>query len=136
MSSYLSFYIVPKDKDIKTLNLMSYSRNTHIYRYFSEVVNPVYIGMGDEPEYTELTVQKVDEVIEDMKEDINKYQRQISEYEKHAGGNTDIIEYILELKEELDILEQALHKVEFIRDIVYEASCSWNNYNKVLCNVD
>ena len=67
---------------------------------------------------------------------IDSVQEKISEYQKHAAGNADIIEYILELKEELDILEWSLHKVEFIRDIVYEASYSWNDYNKVLCNVD
>ena len=136
MSSYLSFYLVPKAEDSKPLNLICYSRNTHIYQYFEETIHPTYIGMGDEAQYTELNVQKVDEVLEAMKEGISRYQRQISEYEKHAGGNADIIEYILELKEELDILEWSLHKVEFIRDIVYEASCSWNDYNKILCNVD
>ena len=46
------------------------------------------------------------------------------------------IEAILEMKEDLDILEWALHQVEFIRDLVYEASCDWNEYNKILCNVD
>ena len=77
-----------------------------------------------------------EEVLEDMKNDIGKYQEKISEYQKHAAGNTEIIEYILEMKEDLDILEWALHQVEFIRNLVYEASCDWNEYNKILCNVD
>ena len=136
MSSYLSFYLVPKAKGSKPLNLICYSRSTHVYQYFEENVHPIYIGMGDEPQYTELTVQKVDRVLEDMKNNISKYQEKISEYQKHAAGNADIIEYILELKEELDILEWSLHKVEFIRDLVYEASCDWNEYDKILCNVD
>ena len=136
MSSYLTFYLVPKAEDSKPLDLISYSRNTHIYQYFDETLNVAYIGMGNETQYTELNTQKVDEVLEAMKEGISKYQRQISEYEKHAAGNTDIIEYILELKEELDILEWSLHKVEFIRDIVIEATHSYCDYNKVLCNVD
>lgn len=136
MSSYLTFYIVPKAEGSKPLSLICYSRSTHIYQYFYENVHPAYIGMGDEAQYTELTVQKVDEVLEDMKNDISKYQEKISEYQKHAAGNAEIIEYILEMKEDLDILEWALHKVEFIRDLVYEASCDWNEYNKILCNVD
>ena len=136
MSSYLTFYVVPKAEGSKPLALISYTRSSAIYRCFNETLNVAYIGMGDEPQYTELTVQKVDEVLEDMKNDISKYQEKISEYQKHAAGNTEIIEYILEMKEDLDILEWALHKVEFIRDLVYEASCDWNEYNKILCNVD
>ena len=111
MSSYLTFYVVPKAEGSKPLDLICYSRNTHIYQYFDEIIHPIYIGMGDEPQYTELTVQKVDKVLEDMKNDIGKYQEKISEYQKHAAGNTEIIEYILEMKEDLDILEWALHKV-------------------------
>lgn len=136
MSSYLTFYVVPKAEGSKPLDLICYSRNTHIYQYFDEIIHPAYIGIGDETQYTELTIQKVDKVLEDMKNDISKYQEKISEYQKHAAGNAEIIEYILEMKEDLDILEWALHKVEFIRDLVYEASCDWNEYNKILCNVD
>lgn len=136
MSSYLKFYIVPKEEGSKPLELICYSRNSYVYQYFNEVVNPVYIGIGDETHYTELTVKNVDDVLEDMKNDINKYQNKISEYQKHADGNSEIIEYILEMKEEIDFLEWALHKVEFIRDLVYEASCDWNEFNKILCNVD
>ena len=136
MSSYLTFYVVPKAEDSKPLSLICYSRSTHVYQYFYENVHPTYIGTGDKTQYTELTVQKIDEVLEDMKNDIGKYQEKISEYQKHAAGKAEIIEYILEMKEDLDILEWALHKVEFIRDLVYEASCDWNEYNKILCNVD
>ena len=136
MSSYLTFYVVPKAEGSKPLALVSYTRSSAIYRCFNETLNVVYIGMGDEPQYTELTVRKVDEVLEGMKNDISKYQEKISEYQKHAAGNTEIIEYNLEMKEDLDILEWALHKGEFIRDLVYEASCDWNEYNKILCNVD
>ena len=136
MSSYLTFYIVSKAEDSKPLNLICYSRGTYIYQYFYENIHPAYIGTGDETQYTELTVQKVDGVLENMKNDISKCQEKISEYQKHAAGNTEIIEYILEMKEDLDILKWALHKVEFIRDLVYEAGCDWNDYNKILCNVD
>ena len=136
MSSYLTFYVVPKAEGSKPLALVSYTRSSAIYRCFNETLNVAYIGMGDEPQYTELTINKVNEVIEDMKNDISKYQENISEYQKHAAGNAEIIEYILEMKEDLDILEWDLHKVEFIRDLVYEASCDWNEYNKILCNVD
>lgn len=136
MSSYLTFYVVPKAEGSKPLALVSYTRSSAIYRCFNETLNIAYIGIGDEPQYTELTVSKVNEVIEDMKDEIEGNKKRIAEYEKHAAGNTDIIEYIIELKEDTEILEYFLHKVEFIKDLVEEASNSWNEYNKILCNVD
>ena len=136
MSSYLTFYLVPKAKGSKPIGLISYCRSNDIYQYFSDNIHPAYIGNDEEDHYTELTVENVDRVLENMKNDISKYQEKISEYQKHAAGNTEIIDYILEMKEDLDILEEALHKVEFIRDLVYEASCDWNEYNKIFCNVD
>ena len=136
MSSYLTFYIVPKAEGSKPLALVSYTRSSAIYRCFNETLNVAYIGIGDEPQYTELTVNKVNEVIEDMKNEIDGNKKRIAEYEKHAAGNTDIIEYIIELKEDTEILEYFLHKAEFIKDLVVEASNSWNEYNKILCNVD
>jgi hypothetical protein len=136
MSSYLTFYVVPKAEGSKPLALVSYTRSSAIYRCFNETLNVAYIGMGDEPQYTELTISKVNEVIEDMKDEIEGDKKRVAEYEKHAAGNTDIIEYIIELKEDIEILEYFLHKVEFIKDLVEEASNSWNEYNKILCNVD
>lgn len=135
MSSYLTFYVVPKAEGSKPLALVSYTRSSAIYRCFDDILNIAYIGIGDEPQYTELTVSKVDLVIEDMKDEIEGNKKRIAEYEKHAAGNTDIIEYIIELKEDTEILEYFLHKAEFIKDLVVEASNGWNEYNKILCNV-
>ena len=136
MSSYLTFYVVPKAEGSKPLALVSYTRSSAIYRCFNETLNVAYIGIGDEPQYTELTVNKVNEVIKDMKDEIEGNKKRIAEYEKHAAGNTDIIEYIIELKEDTEILEYFLHKAEFIKDLVEKASNGWNEYNKILCNVD
>ena len=136
MSSYLTFYVVPKAEGSKPLALVSYTRSSAIYRCFNETLNVAYIGIGDEPQYTELTVNKVNEVIKDMKDEIEGNKKRIAEYEKHAAGNTDIIEYIIELKEDTEILEYFLHKAEYIKDLVEKASNSWNEYNKILCNVD
>lgn len=132
MSSYLTFYIKTKEEP---LHLVSYSRSTDIYQYFMENVHPVYIGT-DEIQYTELSIEKVDSVIQDMESDIDKYNKRIEEYEKHAGGNQEIIDTIIELKECSEDLEYWLHKVRFIKDLVEEASYSWTSYNKILCNVD
>lgn len=135
MSSYLTFYIVPKEENSKPISLISYSRNSEVYQYFNDVLHVTYIGI-EETQYTELNVSKVDEVISELKNDIDKAQKRVSEYEKHASGNAELIEDIISQKEWIEDLEYTLHKVEFIRDIVYESSCSWNSYNKVLCNID
>jgi hypothetical protein len=136
MSSYLTFYLVPKAEDSKPLDLISYSRNTNVYQYFDEVLHVAYIGNSDEKQYTELDTSKVDRVLEELKNDISKAQKRMAEYEKHANGNTEIIEEVISQKEYIEDLEWALHKVEFIRDIVVEATYSYCDYNKVLCNVD
>ena len=136
MSSYLTFYLLPKAEDSKPLDLISYSRSTGVYQYFNDNLNVAYIGNGEETQYTELTVDDVNLVIEDLKKDINKTKNKVLEYEKQAAGNSEIIEYIIELKEYIEDLEWALYKTEFIRDLVVEATYSYCDYNKVLCNVD
>ena len=137
MSSYLTFYLVPKAEGSKPLGLISYTRSSNVYQYFNDNLHVKYITNSEgETQYTELTTDMVDEVLDDLKNDISKAEKRILEYEKHASGNTEIIEYILEQKEYIEDLNWALYKIQFIRDLVYEASCSWNEYNKVLCNVD
>lgn len=135
MSSYLTFYIKTKEENSKPLRLISYSRNTDIYQYFCENVHPIYIGL-EEIQYSELSINDVELVIKDMENDIGKAEKRIEEYEKHANGNQEIIEEILNWKEYIEDLEYWLHKVRFIKDLVQEASYSWTSYDKILCNVD
>ena len=134
MSSYLTFYIVPKEENSKPIALISYSRNSEVYQYFNDVLHVAYIGI-EETQYTELTVSKVDEVISELNQDILKARKRVAEYDKHADGHAELIEDIISQKEWIENLECTLRKVEFIRDIVYESSCEWNSYNKVLCNI-
>lgn len=135
MSSYLTFYIVPKEENSKPLKLISYSRNTDIYRYFNETINPVYIGI-DEIQYTELTVSKIDMVLEEIKNDLEKAISRVSVYEKHVCGKADLIEDIISQNEYINELKVLVNNIEFIKKIVIETSYSWSDYNKVLCNID
>ena len=66
MSSYLTFYIVPKEEGSKPISLIGYSRSSEIYQYFNDSINPAYVGTGDKINYTELTVSHVDKVINDL----------------------------------------------------------------------
>lgn len=136
MSSYLTFYIVPKEEGSKPISLISYSRSNEIYQYFNDSLSISYAGNGDEINYTELTVSHVDKVIEDLKCDIDKSKTRLQEYEKHASGNLEIIEEILNQKDYLNDLEGTLYQIYCIRNIVEESTYDWNDYNKVLCNID
>lgn len=136
MSSYLTFYIVPKTEGAKPISLISYSRSSDIYQYFNENINPAFIGIEDEAKYTELTLEKVDIVLEDLNKSIDKTNNRILEYQKYAAGNMEIIHEILNDKEYLEELKYTLHKIEFIRDLVDESKYSCSGYSKVLCNID
>ena len=136
MSSYLTFYIKPKEEGSKPISLISYSRNSEIYQYFKDSINPAYIGNGDEMNYTELTVSDINKVIEYLKDNIDKAKARLYEYEKHASGNLEIIEEILNQKDYLNDLGITLYQIYFIQNIVEESTYSWNDYNKVLCNID
>ena len=134
MSSYLTFYLVPKAEDSKPLDLISYSRNNNVYNYFNENLNPAYIGIK-EIQYTELNISKIDLVLDDINSDINSINNRLLEYEKHANGNIEIIEEILNQKEYLKEVINAKNIVEFIKSLILESTYSWSNYNKVLCNI-
>ena len=136
MSSYLTFYIVPKEEGSKPIALLNYSRNNDIYQYFVDNVRVTFVGMEENPQYTELTEEKIDCVIHDLKSDISKAQKRVAEYEHHVDGNMDIIEEIISQKDYIDDLKYALSETEFIKQFVTEATHSWSDYNKVLCNVD
>lgn len=134
MSSYLTFYAKNKDNE-KPIPLISYSRNSEIYQQFQDSINPAYIGVNTDCEYTELTVTQVDSVIAAIKEDLRKAEVRLHEYEKHAGGNIDIIESIIDHREYIDELQTALNQTIFIRNMVTDASYSWKNH-VILCNID
>ena len=132
MSSYLTFYLVPKktrkkydyskddghtetEVELSTgipLALMSYSRNNEIYRAFSETLNPAYAGM--EEKYTELTTDGCKMVIEDLEmwEDSHSME-----------------DYLSEQKETLE-------SVKNICSLVHECTQGYNDFEKVLINVD
>lgn len=134
MSSYLKFYIVPKEENSKPISLISYSRNNDVYSYFNESLNPAYIGT-EETQYTELNISKIDLVLDYINLDINSINNRLLEYEKHANGNIEVIEEILNQKEYLKDIINAKNIVEFIKSLILESTYSWSDYNKVLCNI-
>lgn len=139
MSSYLSFYIVPKRKTQeepkKHIILAAYSRNTTIYQYFCKNVNPAFIGSGKEDHYTTLTLGKLTSVIQDFDNDISASKDRLVEYEKYAGKNPDYINEIIELKKYIQDLQYWRDKTSFIVDIVDDKDC-YEEIEEICCNVD
>lgn len=138
MSSYLSFYIVPKRKSQeepkKHILLLSFSRNSDIYRYFDENVRITWIGNNEETLYTILTMEDIHRVIEDISSDIDSSQRRLTEFEKYATQNTDYVNEIISLKEYISELQYAKHQTEFIGLILDEMEF-YKDIEEVCCNI-
>lgn len=138
MSSYLSIYIVPKrktkDEPKKYITLVSYSRNTDIYKYFDDVIRPAYAGIEDK--YTSLSKNSVSMVLSSFKEEIDSAKRRLAEYEKYAINNSDYINEIIELKEYIEGLQYWKDKTSFIQDLIDDISYHDNGIEEVCCNID
>lgn len=157
MSSYLTFYLVPKkskksynyDKDeghteveveLSTgtpLALMSYSRSSDVYRAFNETLNPAYAGMEDK--YTELTVDGCNSVISDLEDEMNTTQKRLKiNYKmlKESGYCSELWEDIQTMEGYVSEQEETIKIVKNIRNIVYECTNGYNDFEKVVINVD
>ena len=157
MSSYLSFYLVPKkskkkydfDKDdghteieIKLsegepLLLMSFSRSSEIYQAYNETLNPAYCGM--EEKYTELTYEDSKSVIREFEAELEKTEERLKvDYKmlKEAGYSSELWGEIQSFEEYVNDQRKSLEKLKSISNIVYEVCEGYNDFEKVLINVD
>lgn len=138
MSSYLSFYIVPKRKSQeepkKHILLLSFSRNSDIYKYFDENIRITWIGNNKETLYTTLTMEDIHRVIEDISSDMDSSQRRLVEFEKYASKNSDYINEIISLKEYISELQYAKHQTEFIALLLEEMEF-YEEIEEVCCNI-
>lgn len=154
MSSYLTFYLVPKktrvickegkEEEVKVsegipLPLIMYTRSSNIYQLFYEEIHPVYAGL--EEKYTTLTIEK-------MKDLLNTYRREIAEDEEHyrnkvqvireLGGNLEAVN-INELIEDSNLIKEkkeTLSELEFISSLVHDVEFGYTGFEKVLINID
>lgn len=132
MSSYLSFYLVPRAHPEEKLLLQSFSRSNEVYQRFSDNLNIAYAG--NEERYTKLTISDVESVIQDIDVDITKAETRRTEYEKFCYGNPDSIEEIISTKEYIRDLQSTRDYISFIRDIL--ADLDYSGFSDVLCNID
>lgn len=133
MSSYLSFYLVPKAHPEERLLLQSFSRSNEVYqRFFDNLSIASYAG--NEEKYTKLTVSDVESVIRDLDDDIAKAEARRVEYEKFCHGNSELIEEMISTKEYIRDLQSTRDYISFIRDIL--ADLDYSGFSDVLCNID
>lgn len=159
MSSYLNFYLVPKQtikkyvfnnetatseeqevklSEGKPILLMSYSRSTNIYEAFDEALNPVFDG-GEEDQYTELDNDKMQEVINEWKSDIAKTeQRLATSYKmlKEGGYSSELWEDIHSGESYLNEQKETLNILIVFREMFYETFEGYTEFEKVLINID
>ena len=139
MSSYLSFYIVPKRKSQeepkKHILLLSFSRTSDIYRYFDDTVNIIWVGNSEVIPYTTLSSDDIHRVHEAIRSDMDSSQRRLAEFEKYAAQNSDYINDIISLKEYISELQYALHQTEFIGFLIDEMAL-YGEIEEVCCNLN
>ena len=157
MSSYLTFYLVPKKTKKKydfnkddgsteievelskgePLCLMSYSRSSDIYQAYNEELNPAYCGM--EEKYTELTYEDTTRVCDAFEKEMNETKQRLDiDYKmlKEGGYNSDLWEEIQSFEKYLAEQKASLEELKFISSLVYEVTEGYTDFEKVLINVD
>ena len=120
MSSYLNICI-PLEND-KRITIGEWSSSSDIYTAFNENCNVPY---GSE-NALELTMSDLDRVYDDSKKEIEKNKKRIDELEKHANGNLDIIEEILNWKEYIEDYQKVFNYIEVLKDILYTLNSPYN----------
>lgn len=132
MSSYLSFYLVPRAHPEEKLLLQSFSRSNEVYQRLSDNLNIAYAG--NEEKYTKLTISDIESVIQDIDADITKAETRRTEYEKFCYGNPESIEEIISTKEYIRDLQSTRDYISFIRDVLTDLD--YSGFSDVLCNID
>ena len=138
MSSYLTFYLVPKGENQKPLMFTSYGRSTNVYQAYYEELHPDFIGNSDEPNYTELTPEKALQVVNAAKDNLKKAEtalnNRIAAYKELGNMSDEAIQDIAETKDYIEDLKCNLTELQCIYCWVGDIECS--DFDKVLINID
>lgn len=134
MSSYLNVYGITKEKNERVL-LVSYSRNNEIYQEMDGILGIPWNGDGED-KYRRLTIGDISSVVDDLNKTISNVNKRIYEYEKHAAGNTEIINEIINLKEYINELEPVIYKLDFIADMLSLIELDVSGFSRIECCID
>jgi DNA repair exonuclease SbcCD ATPase subunit len=142
MSSYLNFYLVPKEhkEGDKPLLFTSYSRSNPVYQRYWEDLHPAYAG--NEDKYTELTPEMANSVFHSAKEELDKtkesFNNEVEAFQHLKNVTTEQVnEYIQNYKDSkqcIQELEEEVTELEVISQWV--AEMEYSDFEKVLINID
>ena len=143
MSSYLNFYLKPKNKpDTEPMRFINYSRASDVYRWFCEECNPAFIGSADKPKYTELTVEDCEKVLDAAKKNLEitnqRFADRIEAFQKLTNVDAEAVnaytQDYTETKKFIRELEDTVAELEciyyWVSEIIY------SDFEKVLINID
>lgn len=138
MSSYLTFYLVPKGENQKPLMFTSYSRSTDVYQAYYEELHPAFIGNGDEPNYTELTPNKALQVVNAAKDNLKKAENalnnRIAAYKELGNMSDEAVQDIAETKDYIEDIKHYLIELQCI--YCWVGDIEYSDFEKVLINID
>lgn len=156
MSSYLSFYLIPKKskkyfytKDDSSSNteikiseglpllFMSYSRSSDVYQAYYTALNPAYCGL--EEKYTDVSYEDSQRIVNEFKSDIEGLEQKLKvSYKilKEGGYNSELWEEIQSSESYLIEQKEVLAELEFISNFIYEIYSDVTDFEKVVINVD
>lgn len=143
MSSYLTFYLKPKDKpDVKPMRFISYSRASDIYHWFYEECNPVFVGNDDELKYSVLSANDCKRVLDAAKKDLEDtnqhFADRVEAFQKltnvDAKAINDYTQDYTETKKYIRELEESIAELECIYYWVSEIE--YSDFEEVLINID
>ena len=127
MSSYLTFYVKPKDGG-KPIDIVSFNRSSEIYQYFTDTFK-----YGLEP--TTVTADNVREVQSVLTTDIYRNKMRLETYEKYAHLNSDLVEEVIGVKEYIGQLTKAKFYIDFIMLMVEESENGYSRSSEICCVV-
>ena len=127
MSSYLTFYVKPKDGG-KPIDIISFSRSSEIYQYFTDTFK-----YGPEP--ITVTADNVREVQSVLTTDIYRNKMRLETYEKYAHLNADLVEEVIGVKEYIGQLTKAKFYIDFIMLMVEESENGYSRSSEICCVV-
>ena len=84
--------------------------------------------------YTEITINDIELVLSNIKEYIDKGKARLHEYEKHADGNLECIEEIIQMKEYVADLYKTYYKILTFQDILSNINIS-SDIEHIYCNI-
>ena len=127
MSSYLTFYVKPKDGG-KPIDIVSFNRSSEIYQYFTDTFK-----YGPEP--TTVTADNVREVQSVLTTDIYRNKMRLETYEKYAHLNSDLVEEVIGVKDYIGQLTKAKFYIDFIMLMVEESENGYSRSSEICCVV-